>query len=565
MLNRMFGNHAKSGLSRFRSSRKRRVAKTSRRLLLENVESRVLLAVDLSLSISDGDITSSPGETIAYTLSYANRGNSTATGVVMNARLPLGTTFHAESSDAGWSCNEARRPNCSLELGDLTSGASGEASFGVTVDSDVSPRLPSVNFNARISDDGEAGRDANRRNNFDSERTRIVQQLPDLTINFHDSRATVEPGGTIVYTAEYANEGVVAARGASLSIRLPENTSFNSDASSAGWECVDGECNLLVGDVAAGEAGNATFAVDVASSLSTDIRRIRASATIDDDGSGPADSNSRNNSDGAVTPVIHALPDLALNIDDGDAGVAPGGSIVYTLEYSNQGTADATGSTIQIRIPEHTTFDASASTEGWACIDGVCTLDIGAVGTGATGTAVFATNLDADVSTNLRRISTRAQITDDGLHGRDANPLNNRARESIVVRHALPDLAVELTDGVATVTPNDAVTYTLNYANNGTVNATGVSLHFLLPRHATLDETANDGWSCDGRSCTFEVGSLDAGATGSITVAVTVNSDARRLLIALAQIADDRENGSDPDRWNNFDFAVAEIEPLDAG
>ncbi len=413
-------------------------------------------------------------------------------------------------------------------------------------------------------DNGEGGREDSRRNNYSGERTPIVQQLHDLTINLHDSKATVVPGGTIVYTAEYANAGVVAASGATISMDLPEHTTFNAAASADGWACADGTCTLDVGDIDASVEGSTTVAVDVASDLSNNVRSIRARASIADDGVGGADANSRNNSDGAYTPVIHALPDLAISIDDGDQGVAAGGTIRYSIDYSNEGTADATGSVINIKLPGRTTFDAANSSDGWACDEaGVCTLDLGTVAPAATGNAVFAVTVDADISTNVRGISARAMISHDESNGRDATSRNNRAYERIAIQHALPDLAVEVAASAETVVPGGTVVYTLNYANQGPVNASGAKIKFRLPRGAEHNAAeSSEGWACEKGRCSLEVGQLDAGATGTAAIAVTVNADARRRLTAWASISDDGENGRDGNRRNNFAFARIAIEDV---
>ncbi len=398
------------------------------------------------------------------------------------------------------------------------------------------------------------------------ERTPIVQQLHDLTVNLHDSRATVTPGGTIVYTVEYANAGVAPASGAAVTIDLPDKTVFNPDASTSGWGCEAGKCSLAIGDVQPGEEGTATFAVDVSNELSTTVRAIRATASIADDGEGASDAHRRNNVDGASTPVVHALPDLVLRMDDGDQGVSADGTIVYALEYSNEGSVEATGAVISIPIPHHTSFDAAGSSAGWECNDGVCTLQVGTVAPASSGTASFAVVLDTELSASVRRISARAHISDDGANGEDAKRRNNLAHERTSVLHALPDVTLELDDGDQDISPGGTIVYSLGYSNKGPVNATGVVLTLRVPRNSVFNESeSTDGWNCEGRSCTFDLGDLAAGSSGSVTLAVTVDESAKRRVFALARISDDGEHGRDGNLWNNWAFAKTDIDSGDVG
>src|SRR5207247_2156342 len=88
----------------------------------------------LTLTKSDGATTSTPGGTVAYTLSYANTGNVGLSGVVIDETVPVNTTFNAGASSGTWSCANAASAgtNCSLNVGALASGATGVASFAVT-------------------------------------------------------------------------------------------------------------------------------------------------------------------------------------------------------------------------------------------------------------------------------------------------------------------------------------------------------------------------------------------------------------------------------------------------
>ena len=145
----------------------------------------------LAITLDDSEDEVAPGETFAYIFDYANNGSVDSTGVVLTFYLGGPASVVDVSTDAAhqWTC-EGRR--CKLEIGDLAAGETGTVRIGVTVD-DVAddPATSLVELSHRevfrhrfvfgiaaISDDGENGRDANRRDNFAFERTRIVRPDP---------------------------------------------------------------------------------------------------------------------------------------------------------------------------------------------------------------------------------------------------------------------------------------------------------------------------------------------------------------------------------------------------
>ena len=73
----------------------------------------------------------------------------------------------------------------------------------------------------------------------------------------------------------------------------------------------------------------------------------------------------------------------ALSVADAPDPVAAGGTITYTLSYSNGGATDLTGVVIRDSVPSNTTF--LSATAGGALSSGTVTWTIGTLGAGATG------------------------------------------------------------------------------------------------------------------------------------------------------------------------------------
>jgi CSLREA domain-containing protein/uncharacterized repeat protein (TIGR01451 family) len=257
--------------------------------------------------------------------------------------------------------------------------------------------------------------------------------------------------------------------------------------------------------------------------------------------------------------VDAAQPNLTLSKSDGGATVTPGGTVAYTLTYSNSGEG-ATGVVLTETVPAQTTFNAGASTAGWVCLPNntagsTCTLSIGSVSNGGNGSATFAVTVANPVAAGVTQISNTASIADDGTHGTDPQPSNNIANDTTTL-NAAPDLSLDKTDAGATVLPGGTVVYTLSYANTGNQAATGVVLTETVSAHTTFNAGASTaGWQCTpngqaGSTCTLNVGNLNGGgAQGSATFAVAVAASGLSGVAQIsntASMADDGANGADP-------------------
>ena len=269
--------------------------------------------------------------------------------------------------------------------------------------------------------------------------------------------------------------------------------------------------------------------------------------------------------DATVCFVDQGPPDMGLTKSDGGASVAPGGTVAYTLAYTNSGEQGATGVVLTDTVPANSTFNAGASTAGWSCTPNnnagsTCTLAIGAVsGSGGNGSATFAVAVVNPVAAGVAQLSNTASVADDGAHGTDPNAANNSATDTTPV-NAAPDLTLGKSDGGASVAPGGVVTYTLSYANTGNQGATGVVLTDVVPANTTFNAGASTaGWSCTpnnnaGSSCTLSIGSLAAGANGTASYAVQVSASIAPSVTQIsnqASIADDSANGADPTPGNN--------------
>jgi uncharacterized repeat protein (TIGR01451 family) len=532
----------------------------------------VVATPDLQITKDDGGVTAQPGDTVTYVLNYQNVGDQNATGVVITETVPVGSSFNAGASTAGWVCvpDNSAGSSCSLAIGTVNgAGGSGSANFAVTVDNPLAAGIDELLNTANIADDGNNGVDPTPGDNSDSDNTPLNAQ-PDLNIVKDDAGITAQPGDTVVYVLNYQNVGNQNATGVSISETVPANTVFNAGASTAGWSCTPdnnpgASCTLNIGALAAGASGSANFAVTLDDPIAAAVDEILNTASIGDDGNNGVDPTPGDNSDGDNTPV-DAVPDLNIVKDDGGIGVAPGGLITYTLDYQNVGNQAATAVVINETVPTHTTFNAGSSSAGWSCAPdnsagSSCTFALGTVAGGASGSVSFAVDVDDPLPAGITEVVNNTSIVDDGNNGPDPTPGDNDDSDNTPVG-AFPDLRITKDDGDASVQPGGIVVYTLSYENVGDQDATGVFITDTVPANTSfLAASSSAGWTCvpdvtAGSSCTINIGNLDVGDTGSVDFGVVVDAPLTLGITEIvnnASIADDGSNGPDITPSDNDD------------
>jgi uncharacterized repeat protein (TIGR01451 family) len=132
-------------------------------------------SMDLQITKDDAGVTASSNEKVLYDLAYRNQGGATARQVRLTEVVPDHTTFDFSSSTAGFSCLPSTNAGstCTLNVGTLSSGASGTAVFAVTVDDALPGGATQTSNTASIADESENGADSNRSNNSDTINTAL--------------------------------------------------------------------------------------------------------------------------------------------------------------------------------------------------------------------------------------------------------------------------------------------------------------------------------------------------------------------------------------------------------
>eukprot|EP01089_Gocevia_fonbrunei_P016569 TRINITY_DN516_c0_g1_i4.p1 TRINITY_DN516_c0_g1~~TRINITY_DN516_c0_g1_i4.p1 ORF type:complete len:850 (+),score=269.89 TRINITY_DN516_c0_g1_i4:370-2919(+) len=200
-----------------------------------------------------GDFT--PGATVCYTLSYSNIGTRVATASTITNNVPANTVF-ATTGSSTFSCaaGAAAGTACTLTVGDVIPGASADATFCVTADSNLPCGSGVINNAAIATTCNEVDMSNNAATN-----TAPVNGSPSLTLTKTASAATIALGDVVVYTLAYSNVGSIEASAVTLTETLPSGTTFSAADSTTGWTASGASYTLSVPNLAPGATGSATF------------------------------------------------------------------------------------------------------------------------------------------------------------------------------------------------------------------------------------------------------------------------------------------------------------------
>ncbi|MAT45270.1 MAG: hypothetical protein CL609_23320, partial [Anaerolineaceae bacterium] len=511
--------------------------------------------IDLNVQLSTVSATTTPGDAVIYSISYANNGTEPASGVVITESLPDQTTFNELLSTSGWSAGSENE--ILFSVGDLAASENRSVSFAVTVNDPIPAGIVTIENAVTITDDLTHGADLNIFDNSDSVSIPLEAQ-PDLSLVVQENAANITPGDTLNYSIQGSNLGNQGATGVTINAQLPANTIFNAAGSTTGWLQVGStsEYQFSLGSLLAETNSNVLFSVMVTDSVPSGVETISGIFTIFDDSSNGVDPDLTNNTVNRSTTLV-AAPDLTLTKSADSSLVKPGEVLIYTLAYANQGNQGASGVELIETLPENTSFDPTHSSIGWQQVDSNTqyTFALNTLNSGINNSVTFAVQVTDTPPDGFDTVSNTAEIHDDGNNGTDLNINDNTASLQTTLSLA-PDLSISK-NGKALIEPGDSIPYTITYANSGYAPATQVVITEALPDNTTINTALSDPtWVQIGSTnqYTYTLSELASGANGEVIFAVDVNDpipDGTASVINMASISDDGTHGMDPQTENN--------------
>ena len=507
----------------------------------------------LTITKSVNPTSAAPGDTVTFTLTLNNTGDSTAydisiTDVIDTAKFTDITELSTPVDFAyNYSSNTITYSSASLGVGETrTFTFTAKIVTGQTQGSVLNNTVNIAEYSSMagvVSDERNYGP-------IPASAT-VTVATPDLRITKTDNLSAAIPGQNLIYDINVANIGTYRADNIVITETVPTYSTFNAASSDPGWTCVGANCTLNISTIAAGSNQTVQFALTLDSTIPSGVNDFTNTASVTEDGTHGPDPTPLNNQ-ASDTDVLNFDPDLRLSKTDNDFNATVDDVIVYTLSYSNAGSQNATNVIITEQIPTYTTFENTSSTPGWVCGPSSCVFTIGNLNVNQSGTVDFAVRVNSTLPAGVTSTTNNAVISDDGSNGTDINPPDNNATDSTPLE-ALPDLKITKTDNQTAVTTDQDVTYTITVENVGVQGATGIEVTDPLPLYSSF-VSADNGGTFSSNQVKWTGINLNAGQSIVLTVVLHTNPNIPagvNQFINQVSVIDDGTNGVDLDTSNN--------------
>lgn len=478
-------------------------------------------AVDLGVSLSDGQASAVPGAPITYTLVVTHSGAITVTGATIT------TTTPATFINPTWTCIATVGSTCP---------ASGTGNLNVTLT--LAP-TGSITFTITGAITSSAGGtlthtasaapplgidDIVPANNTATDLDNLTPQS-DIGISNTDGQAAALPGSPLTYTIVVTNAGPSDAASISITDAFPsaiENVLWSCTAS-GGSTCPANGAGALGAVVDLKAGGTAMF-------IATGTITASATGTLTNIAmlSGLNDLTPGNNS-ATDTTLLTAAVDLGLALTNQQTATVPGLALTYTLVVSNTGPSPASNALITSSFPaeiENILWDCAAS------IGSTCGVLNGAGDISATASlpvnGVVTFTASGAVNASASGVLTATAFASPSPTDVELGPLPNAAVD-VDTLTPLADVFISVSDGQVTTTAGSLITYTLLITNIGPSTVNGVTVTDVFP--GALE---NMVWSCAGVSG----GVCPASGAGHIvTNTVYLLPNARVTFVAVGWVA----------------------------
>jgi uncharacterized repeat protein (TIGR01451 family) len=198
----------------------------------------------------------------------------------------------------------------------------------------------------------------------------------------------------------------------------------------------------------------------------------------------------------------------------------PGQSHIYTLTVANQSALPLGGFYAGEPVPANTTFDPANSSPGWVCDTAgapgaSCSFLFSALPPGPSA-IVFAVRIASAIPPGVSNITNTACVAESRTVY-DCSSISDPFSSP-------PQIGVtkSITAGTPAV-PGGSVAFNIAVTNTSSRGSTDVVATDTLPPGTTFNPAGSSpNWSCTPTSCTAHLGALNAGASTSISLVVSV-------------------------------------------
>lgn len=471
--------------------------------------------IDLSLTKTASDVTPNLNDSLSFTLTLTNSGDSDATNVVVEDRLPAGLVLTGNTPSTG----TFNLSNLRWSIPSLAAGSSAT----LLLETRVASPGNLVNVAEVIAAD-QFDVDSTPGNNLDAEDDQtsvIVQtQTSDLSIDKTVVASGSTIGDNVTFTIAVDNAGPDPATGVRVRDLLPAGLAYVSDSTTAGdYDPATGIWTIPVVPVGSANTVTLTLVANLQNAnAQTNTAEIVAADQFDPDSTpGNAIANEDDLDSVVVTPVT---VDLDLTKTVSTARPTPNEPFTYTLSVRNTSLNDATGVVVTDPLPAGIVFQSNTVGQIYSPTTGVW--NVGTVDAGTTRTIEIQATLNPNRADVLSPIGNTAEITSADQFDTDSTPGNAIAGEDdlavAIVTPARADLRLSKSASNPQSNVGQEITFTISTTNDGPDPSGVFTVSDPIPANATFVRSTPSIGSYEPTTGVWTVPNLSTNQTATLAI-----------------------------------------------
>ncbi|WP_289683542.1 Spy0128 family protein [Faecalibaculum rodentium] len=521
-------------------------------------------------------VMSEQGSLVVYELKVTNSGTASAKNVVVTDVIPTskeedlrlefvqaydGGTFDKGNQTVTW------------KIPELAPGASAWVHFSVKIPAATKWNSWTNQATVKHEDPKDPGKETPEE---PSNKVTVETDVPALTIQkdqkLNDGKFTTNmlhgrDKDIVTYRLTISNTSKVEARDVVLKDKVPTGTPETPlivipESIQGGNLYADGTIVWNLGTIPGGKSREVTFQVRVP--YVKELTRWLNVATVNYS-NGPDEPQESNK-----VEVEAKAPKLRLekfqNFEDGQPVKTPLTSlgeeeiVTYTLRAVNEGEFTAENVIITDEIPDGTTLVKDSISDGGKERNGVIEWNVGNIEPGQANAKTVSFQVKLDPITVATTWKNGASAVYDNNPDNPTDPKDPKTpvdSNIVEIEGDVPALVIEKSqqkNDEAPATPilvdaGDTITYSLTVSNNGKAAAKDVVVKDPVPEGLELVENSiSDGGTVKDGVITWNLGTLSAGASKSVTFKVTVPkvTEATTWINAASTTYSNREDPEDP-------------------
>ena len=329
------------------------------------------------------------------------------------------------------------------------------------------------------------------------------------------SPAYTTAGSNVTFTITVNNQTSAAFNVSSITDTLPPGFSYQSAPAEGGT------LTGIVTPPANNSAGTVTWTFSGASVPAASSRTFTFTARVSSVAGTYSNSASAATTSAAwVTLNSNAVnigvgaPQLTISKTPGSYQAVPGDTITYSIKYSNDSPVNTTSVIITDVLPAGLNFVAASNNGTYNAATRTVTWQPGSLASGE-GPYTLTFQVTVDQNANPRTENTAT------ISSSETTPASAKTVIYVPSPLEISKSANKTLVDPQGASPANQVIYTISYRNTGTTALTGATITDVVPAGFTYVSNTGSGTYTSG-TVTWNIGTLNAGANGSVTVTMQV-------------------------------------------